>query len=699
MVPCAVTSPRLPRLTRWIARIVGREHGEVRALQDLLALEGVLRFTLLFGVTVVVPAILLAYFALASIRAEELNIDAGIERRSDSVVDQIHGDLVRQFGSFEGACTSRLTSNQSPLTGLADLSPYLKVAFRFDREGRLVAPFSWVPEEPVSEPSTFYRNQVRQARQLEVEGKHAEAALRYEQAARSTADPSLAGEAEFAKARALRQVDPDASETAYADVYADYATVRDSYGFQLGDLVTLARSENTLARDSDVASVALQELVERLLAARWTIGRPGEAAIARRALVLLEDRPDRDWVARSRVRLEERTEQLFWAGKLYDELQLLVNARASADRTETAVFHYVERPESGTLWATVWWGGEIYAFAFDYDRIAESLSEATQRANQLDPELRANIIYPQGKPSQGAMSSRSLGPWLPSLSITAGPADPTLLAQTKARKRWVRITIILIAVGMSVVGVIIAARLLGRELEGARMKADFAANVSHELRSPITQIRLKGEALQLGLVYDDDDRQAHYDAVVREAERLSRLVDNVLDFSTIEQGAKKYLFRPEDLGEIIRNTVEAGRNAVESRGLDMEVTVPEDLPVVWVDREAIAQVLTNLLSNAAKYGAAGGWVGISARVQGNHVEMAVRDRGAGIAFEDQSRIFERFYRSSDPSVRRNRGTGIGLTIVRYIVQEHGGEIRVDSAPGKGTTFTITFPLQPREAGA
>src|SRR5690606_8635946 len=165
-----------------------------------------------------------------------------------------------------------------------------------------------------------------------------------------------------------------------------------------------------------------------------------------------------------------------------------------------------------------------------------------------------------------------------------------------------------LAVAMSVLGVLASLRLVGNELDAARIKTDFAANVSHELRSPITQIRLKAESLQLDLAYDDADRQEHYDAIVREAERLSRLVDNVLDFAAIERGVKRYTFRPEDVTSMLEQAVAACKGDFEGRALTFDVQIPEDLPVVWCDREAIGQVMTNLLSNAAKYGSEGGWV-------------------------------------------------------------------------------------------
>jgi two-component system phosphate regulon sensor histidine kinase PhoR len=238
--------------------------------------------------------------------------------------------------------------------------------------------------------------------------------------------------------------------------------------------------------------------------------------------------------------------------------------------------------------------------------------------------------------------------------------------------------------------------MLAGELDSARAKVDFAANVSHELRSPITQIRLKGESLQLGLTRDDADRREHYDAIVRESERLSRLVDNILDFAAIERGAKKYTFRPEDLGELIATAVEAMQNDTESRGIEISCSISEDIPAVWIDREAISQVLQNLLSNAVKYGREGGWIGVHADLVADGVAISVADRGLGIHAADQAQIWDRFFRSADPAVRRRRGTGIGLTIVRYIVEEHGGNISVQSAPGKGTRFTFTLPLEPRE---
>jgi two-component system phosphate regulon sensor histidine kinase PhoR len=286
---------------------------------------------------------------------------------------------------------------------------------------------------------------------------------------------------------------------------------------------------------------------------------------------------------------------------------------------------------------------------------------------------------------------------MPGWSLVVTPKDPAAMRDLQATKRNQRLGVVLLSVLMITTGTVLTWRMIGKELEVARMKAEFAANVSHELRSPITNIRLKGEFLQLGLVEEEEDLQNHYDAIVSESERLSRLVDNVLDFASIEQGAKKYALRPGDLLETIRMSVESSRYTMETRGIVMDLTLPDDLPAVDHDAEAIRQVIQNLISNASKYGEAGAWIGIECRYDEEFVRVIVTDKGLGISEEELPQIFDRFFRSRDKAARRKKGTGIGLTIVRYIMEAHHGTVSVASEIGVGTAFTLHFPL-PATAG-
>jgi two-component system phosphate regulon sensor histidine kinase PhoR len=338
----------------------------------------------------------------------------------------------------------------------------------------------------------------------------------------------------------------------------------------------------------------------------------------------------------------------------------------------------------------------LWAFSFEVDDVQRELARrVVDVAGGIHPDLAVNLVRAR-EPQSGILARRTLAPELPRVAVVVRPADPAGLADKRSSNRRQRQLIIALTVATAVIGIFVATHSVNRELDAARQKADFAANVSHELRSPITQIRLKGESLQLDLAFDDEDRRAHYDAIVREAERLSRLVDNVLDFSSIERGVKRYTLRPDDLGDAVRRAVEATRSAADAAGLVFHVSVPETLPIVWIDREAIGQVMTNLLSNAVKYGAEGGSIEVLAREGRAGVEVSVTDHGIGIGPDDQDRVFEHFYRVASADVRKRRGTGIGLTIVRYIVEAHGGTITVESQLGRGSTFTVALPLAPPE---
>jgi signal transduction histidine kinase len=151
----------------------------------------------------------------------------------------------------------------------------------------------------------------------------------------------------------------------------------------------------------------------------------------------------------------------------------------------------------------------------------------------------------------------------------------------------------------------------------------------------------------------------------------------------------------------VLRAVEGAKVAMETRGMTIDAELPEDLPVVWHDVDAVSQVVTNLLSNAAKYGQDAGWIGIRVQAIDDEVRVSVSDRGIGIAPQEQRLVFEQYYRSADPLAKRKKGTGIGLTIVKYIMEAHGGHVSVRSELGRGTTFTLHFPLKapPPSVGA
>jgi signal transduction histidine kinase len=685
-----------------VRRILDARRGDVRAMEDLYHLRSVLTFVAIFAATIGAPGLLLAYYGIVGIRADELASAAALQHQAEVAATNLRGKVEAEFQTFEDHTNNRLKTGQSVYDGLAELSDALRVVYRFNEDGDLTAPLAESDVMPGEDQVFFWYTPYREAVAAEVAGvvpdqrtedvvrSFTRAAALYAVAARDVPDDRDRATLLYYRARALQGAgDLAKAEALYRDLEAHHPNVRELNGFRLGDLCRLKLGEIESVRSPAEGKRQLRELVEDLVQGTWRIGRGAEPAVALRALDMLSGVAPGEWIARMRGTIEERSSQLYWAGQLWDELRSL-GAKGRLFRSEPGKFSY-HRTDTA-LWALTWTEQEQYAFGLELPVILSRVRDLAATVGGSS-DIQLELVPPDGGSREGQLDRQSLAPWLSGWSVAVYPRDPERLAQQRADERLRGLGIIGLSVLMILVGAGLSASLVQRELEAARDKSDFAAHVSHELRSPITQIRLKAEALQLGLATDEASRTKHYDVIMREAERLSRLVDNVLDFAAIERGRKKYTFRLGDLGATVQRAVESAQVAMEMRGMEIDLVLPEDLPPVWHDPDAVSQVLTNLLSNAAKYGKDAGWVGVSLRVTDTHVEVDVADRGIGIAGDEQRHIFEQYYRANDPKARRHKGTGIGLTIVKYIMEAHSGRIGVRSGPGEGSVFTLQFPLK------
>ena len=243
-------------------------------------------------------------------------------------------------------------------------------------------------------------------------------------------------------------------------------------------------------------------------------------------------------------------------------------------------------------------------------------------------------------------------------------------------------------------GIWLTYRNVFREMNLARLKSDFVANVSHELRTPLALIRLYAETLVLGRLTAKEKYQEYFRIIREESERLTALINNILDFSRIEAGRKEYEFKETNLADLVRSTLDSYRFQIEQNGFAFEENISGDIPPVIVDREAIARSLLNLVNNALKYSKDQKYIGVSLYRADSRVNLEVRDRGIGIPPNEQEKIFEKFYRCGDPLVHNIKGSGLGLSLVRHIARAHGGEVLVESTPEKGSKFTIALPLEP-----
>jgi signal transduction histidine kinase len=285
------------------------------------------------------------------------------------------------------------------------------------------------------------------------------------------------------------------------------------------------------------------------------------------------------------------------------------------------------------------------------------------------------------RPFEGVFSGLILGIGLHGTTI----AD---LSRRFARQQFLILGALSLLMGA---GIMLMYRNVSRELALAKLKSDFVSNVSHELRTPLALIRLYAETLELGRISNRAKHQEYYEIIRKESERLTSLINNILDFSRIEAGKKEYSFRETDIADLVRSTLESYRFEIEQNGFYYEQKI-NNVPPLQVDREAIARSLLNLVNNAVKYSANEKYLGIHLFHRDDHVHLEVVDHGIGIPAKEQPKIFEKFYRVGDPLVHNTKGSGLGLSLVRHIVRAHGGEVRVESAPGRGSRFIITLPV-------
>ena len=244
------------------------------------------------------------------------------------------------------------------------------------------------------------------------------------------------------------------------------------------------------------------------------------------------------------------------------------------------------------------------------------------------------------------------------------------------------------------IGFISGYRAFHKQHRLAELKSNFVSSVSHELRAPVASIRLMAESLERGKVADAGKQHEYFRFIVQECRRLSSMIQNVLDFARIDQGRKQYQFEPTDILEMIHQTVKLMEPYAAERGvvLQFKPALPE--LTANMDGPSIQQALINLIDNAIKHSPSGGSVNISISTRTDLLALAVEDRGPGIPLDEHQKIFQRFYRLGSELRRETPGVGIGLSIVKHIVDAHHGAVRVESEPGKGSRFILEIPISP-----
>jgi signal transduction histidine kinase len=275
--------------------------------------------------------------------------------------------------------------------------------------------------------------------------------------------------------------------------------------------------------------------------------------------------------------------------------------------------------------------------------------------------------------------------------VRTGYGNQTIPDIIAARERPQRMMMAMLA-GIMALGVFFIARAAARELRVAEMKSNFVSSVSHDLKTPLALIQLFAETLELGRLKNTERAPEYYRIINSEARKLTRLINNLLDFSKIEAGLRKYQLEPTDLSAVTRRVVDSLDSQFRHNQFAVTLRAPQAPIAVKLDAEAAEQALENLLSNAMKYSPEHREIVVEVDASGGYGVVRVRDRGIGIPPRLQRKIFQKFYRVQTDAGSGPQGTGLGLAIVDHVMRAHGGFVRVDSEAGRGSTFTLHFPL-------
>jgi signal transduction histidine kinase len=255
---------------------------------------------------------------------------------------------------------------------------------------------------------------------------------------------------------------------------------------------------------------------------------------------------------------------------------------------------------------------------------------------------------------------------------------------------------IVLAVAMAL-GVFLVAGAAAREVRLAELKSNFVASVSHDLKTPLALIQLFAETLELGRVRTPDRAQEYYRIINGESKKLTRLIENILDFSRMEAGLRPYRMEPADLTELVNKVLARMETQFSQGHFTVTPKVEADLPRILADEGAAEQAIENLLANAMKYSGDAKAIEIAARRVNGHLVVSVTDHGIGISRREHGRIFRKFYRVQRELGGGPQGTGLGLAIVDHTMRGHGGFVRVESEPEHGSTFSLHFPIPSENA--
>ncbi|HEY2382765.1 MAG TPA: HAMP domain-containing sensor histidine kinase [Terriglobia bacterium] len=621
------------------------------------------RQILLFLAAILIPTAVLITLAMRLARQDaELAEKRSADQRRDAL-DELRRELAARLETIKLQELTRLSGESASREVPAGDFPVLFVAPLV--QNRLILPWeSTAP--PAAEPEEFLQKQ-KEAEAREFLGNDFSGAFQaYTQAQAASSNPSGQCASSLSAARVLIKGErkPEAAAI-YRSMLEKCASVEDADGMTFA----LYAAERLISLDLD-SNPAREYIIKRVRSLRWL---PPVQAYLMQSLL-------RDAASAEAKQAGDRL-----TSEIHDVEQILALAN------DLSRLGRIDFPFHANPGQSVW-------LAYGDEPWLITVMSTASFAPPVVLAISSKKVSPPGVTFTAAKSATSLplGDGFVDLDVE-WPAGRFAPATTVPPFLYAAGIVLILSVTLFAGYLLL--RDVSREIEVAEMRSHFVASVSHELKTPLTAIRMFAETLAMGRATDERTRSEYLQTVVNESERLSRLVDNVLDFSRIERGKKIYRMQPVSLPEIVRAAAKTMQYPLTQQGFALTVSIEEQFPAVRADADALEQAILNLLANALKYSGDAREIELHLDHSKTDAIIKVVDRGIGIAGEDQNRIFEKFYRVRSAHAEGVPGTGLGLTLATHIVKAHGGRIEVSSEVGHGSTFYICLPLEQPEANA
>jgi two-component system phosphate regulon sensor histidine kinase PhoR len=466
--------------------------------------------------------------------------------------------------------------------------------------------------------------------------------------------------------------------------------------------------------EQDNAVLSLVDVTDRTdFGEQWLDVAARQTPTVRGVLLVDLSSPAREVVAfASRAPpLEAEEFRRLLVSSVLDDLELGVEPRTQLRHLhksyhgQSHLLSYWQRDVNARRYLLIAWH-DVPRIVHDVFPALYSNNDEHSRVNVVDADGR--IVYgpplSRGEFTLGKTFQTTLYKWRVNVALISAEE----LAEAVARRRVLEMVLVALSSLVVIAGLTVVLVAGARERKLSNLKSDFVANVSHELKTPLSLVRMFGELLQSGRVESDEKRRQYIQIIVTESERLGALIENVLDFARAERGKSAYEFSRASVRDVVTRAVEICRVRAERDGVELVLDLEDDLPAAEVDERAIELAIINLVDNALKYAPDGKKILVAAHRlppapslgrASERVEVRVTDEGPGIPPEDRKRIFERFVRGKSATEKRVRGSGIGLALVKHIAEAHGGRAWVESAEPHGSVFVFTVRVGAGRRGA